>query len=159
MGEAVAVVPTDVVIARVLADRPDVAEQLAAACDAAWAACDPTLLELVRLRVAMLLGCTAELAVRTPAAAAAGLDEATIADLASWPTSPRFDATARACLAFTEQWVIDVATLDDSLAFAVSEQLGPEGLANLASGLLVVEQRQRLRLAWEQLFGPVEVAA
>jgi len=150
---------TDEVIATVLVAHPDAAAQLAAAHAAAWTACDPALLELVRLRVAMLLGCQAELAVRTPAATAAGLEEATIADLAAWPTSPRFDARARACLAFTEQWVIDVATLDDDLAFAVAEHLGPTGLANLASGLLVVEQRQRLRLAWEQLFGPVGAAA
>ncbi len=148
---ATAQVSTDEVIAEVLLDQPAVAEHLAEANDAAWAASDPVLLELCRLRVAMLLGCDAELRMRTGAARGAGLDETTIAELAQWSTSPRFGPRERACLAFTEHYVIDVATLDDDLARAVADQLGAEGLANFVSALLVVEQRQRLRLAWERL--------
>jgi alkylhydroperoxidase family enzyme len=151
MAHAGAVATTSAVIDRVLAGHPDVAGELAAAEAAAWEANDPVLLDLCRLRIAMLLGCEAELAVRTPLATAAGLDEATVAELASWPTSPRFDDRSRACLAFCEQFVIDVANLDDELAFAVAGELGQEGLANLVSGILVVEQRQRLRLAWDRL--------
>jgi AhpD family alkylhydroperoxidase len=151
MVDVGAVASSSAVIDRVLAGHPDVAGELAAAEAAAWDANDPVLMELCRLRIAMLLGCEAELAARTEAATAAGLDEATVAELASWPTSPRFDGRARACLAFCEQFVIDVASLDDDLAFAVAEELGQDGLANLVSGILVVEQRQRLRLAWERL--------
>lgn len=111
------------------------------------------LLELCRLRIAMLLGCTDELVVRTPAAVNAGLDESVVDVLADWPRSPRFGPIERACLAFTEQFVIDVAGMDDATTNAVRDELGDEGLANFVSALLVVEQRQRLRLTWQRLFG------
>lgn len=144
---------TSSVIERVLAAQPQVAAQLAAAYEQAWTAVDPVLLELVRLRVAMMLGCSAELAERTPAAVAAGLDEATIAELPAWPTSARFGARERACLAYVEQWLIDVASMTDEDAAAVCEVLGADGLAAFSAALLVIEQRQRLRLAWQQIFG------
>ncbi len=151
MGEALA---TAAVIDRVLAGRvggPDVAAELHAAHDAAWATCDPALLELTRLRVAMLLGNDAELAVRTPGA---GVDEATVAELSLWPTSPRFGERERACLTLVEQWLIDVANVSDEQCAAVAEHLGPQGLADYASAILVIEQRQRLRLVWQRLLGP-----
>ena len=91
--------------------------------------------------------------MRTPVAIAAGLDEATIAELAAWPSSPRFGPSERACLAVCEQFVLDVAGMSDELAMAAAEQLGPEGFRDLVTALLVLEQRQRLRLAWERLFG------
>lgn len=144
---------TSTVIDQVLARQPGVAEHLAEAHRQTWQALDPVLLELVRLRVAMLLGCEAELAERTPAAIEAGLDETMVAALPSWPTSPLYGPRERACIGFVEQWVIDVASMSDSDAAAVSEVLGPDGLATFASALLVIEQRQRLRLAWHQLFG------
>jgi alkylhydroperoxidase family enzyme len=144
---------TEEVLDAVLAEQPDVRRSLAEAWDAAWAAADPVALELCRLRVAMLLGCDAELATRTPAAVAAGLEERAVADLARWTTSPAIGPTARACLAFTEQWVVDVAGMDDATAGAVRDQVGDQGLADFASALLVIEQRQRLRLAWAVLFG------
>jgi alkylhydroperoxidase family enzyme len=147
--------PTDEVIASVLAGHPDVLSSLQTAWQAAWDTVDPVLLELCRLRIASLLGCHAEQLSRTPAAVAAGLDETRVEDLAQWPSAPSFGARERACLAFTEQFVIDVAGLDDDTAAAVREELGEEGLANFVSALLVVEQRQRLRLIWEQLFGDV----
>ena len=145
------VVATSEVIASVLADHEAVVVQLEAADAAAWEAVDPVLLELCRLRIAMLLASESELALRTPAAVAAGLDEATVAELAAWPTSPRFGMRERACLAFTEQFVIDVGSMTDDLALAVGEQLGAQGLADFVSALLVVEQRQRLRLGWSRL--------
>lgn len=139
---------TDRVMARVLADRPDVVACLEEARQAAWQAADPRLLELCRLRVAQLLGCDAESEVLTPGAE---VDEATASELASWPRSDRFDATDRAVLALCEQWVVDVASLDDGTVRAVAEAIGDEPLVDLANALLVVEQRQRLRLAWDRL--------
>lgn len=147
-----AVVDSTVVIREVLRDQPAVVEQLDAAHDAAWAAVPADVLELCRLRVAQLLGCSAELAQRTEGC---GVVEATIAELPLWPTSSRFSARERACLAFCEQFVIDVATLDDSLAAAATDQLGAQGFVDFVSGLLVIEQRQRLRLGWAALFGEV----
>ena len=144
--------PMDEVLATVLADHPDVAAALNDAWRAAWTSVDPVLLELCRLRIAMLLGCGPELAARTPEAVAAGLDDERVATLARWPTSSLFGPTERACLAFTEQFVIDVAGLDDDTAGAVRDALGDQGLVDFVSALLVVEQRQRLRLTWQRLF-------
>ena len=142
------------VLERALDEQPDVAQSLETLHDAAWSVVDPVVLELCRLRIAKLLGCEFEQGLRTEAAAAAGLDEATVADLPAWPTSERFGRRERACLAFCEQFVIDVAGMDDDLAFAVSDELGPQTFRDFVSALLVVEQRQRLRLAYERLFEP-----
>jgi alkylhydroperoxidase family enzyme len=139
---------TGAVIARVLAGRPDVATALAAAHRAAWDAVDPRLLELCRLRTAQLLGCTEEAAARTPGLDA---DPAVFDDVASWPTSPLFDDRDRAVLAWCEQYVIDVASMDDDTAGAVRAHLGDAGLVDLTNAFLVIEQRQRLRTAWARL--------
>ena len=147
---------TDAVLDEVLAGHPDVRCALDEAWRAAWEVAPPVLLELCRLRIAALLGCSAESEVRTPAAVAAGLDEAQVAELAGWPTSPRFGPAERAALAFTEQFVIDVSGLDDATVGALRAALGEQGLVDFVSAVLVVEQRQRLRGTWAQLF---EVAA
>lgn len=128
----------------VLSDRPEVLEQLDAARAAADAAVEPRLLELCSRRVAALLG--------GPTGPASAIDQPTADALAQWPSSPHFDATDRACLAFTEQFVIDVASLDDPTALAVRDALGDQGFADFVSALLVVEQRMRLHLVWKQLF-------
>jgi alkylhydroperoxidase family enzyme len=146
---------TAAVLDAVLSDRPAIAAHLAEIERAAWSVVDPVLLELCRVRIAMLLGCADEAQARAEAAVAAGLDESVLADLASWPTSSRFGPRERACLAFCEQFVIDVAGLSDELVSAVAEHLGPQGLTDFTAALLVVEQRQRLRLAWERLLEPV----
>lgn len=118
----------------------------------AWRSTDPRLLELCRVRTAQLLGCAAEVSARTPAATEAGLDEETVAAVAAWPTSPRFDARDRAALAFTEAYLIDVASLSDDTAAALRDHLGDAGLVDFVDALLVVEQRIRLRTAWSVLF-------
>lgn len=146
------------VISTMLRDQTSVAEHLTEAHDQVWANLDPVLLEMVRLRIAQLLGNEAELAVRTPAAVAAGFDEDLAADLSRWYSSPRYGRRERACLDFVEQWVVDVANVTDAQAAAVTDVLGPEGLAGFAAAVLVLEQRQRLRLAWSRLFAPEEVS-
>ncbi len=151
---------TEDVITRVLGgDRAgrrsglaDVSEQLRAANEAAWAATSPRLLELCRVRIAILLGCAAEVDARTPGS---GVGDDLLAAIRSWPTDARFDALDRACLAFTEHYVIDVASIDDDTVAAVREHLGDEGVANFVNALLVVEQRIRLRLVWDRLLGEV----
>jgi alkylhydroperoxidase family enzyme len=135
--------PTEDVLDLVLADLPDVRQQLELAHDEACATVAADLLEPCRARIAMLLGCRDELE---------GLDADALAALAGWPTSDRFDERQRACLALTEQFVIDVASTDDELVAAVRDHLGDVGLLDFVSALLVVEQRQRLRLTWERIF-------
>lgn len=126
----------------------DVRDQLADGNAAAWAATSPRLLELCRVRIAMMLGCDAETTARTPGT---GVADDVIAAVASWPTDARFDNTDRACLAFTEHYVIDVASVDDDTVAAVRAHLGDEGTQNFVGALLVVEQRIRLRLVWDRL--------
>ena len=128
----------------------DVSEQLSAANEAAWAATTPRLLELCRVRIATLLGCEAEVEARIPGTAVA---DDMLAAIRSWPTDPRFDPLDRACLAFAEHYVIDVASIDDNTVAAVREHLGDDGLLNFVNALLVIEQRIRLRLVWDRLFG------
>jgi hypothetical protein len=140
------------VLAERLRHAPDVAEALDAAWDAAWSSVDPCLLELCRLEIAMILRNPVELESRTPAAAAAGFDDHKVGALTSWMNSPMITAAERACLAFTDAFVIDVASLPDDTAAAVREHLGDAGLVDFASALLVLEQRQRLALVWSTLF-------
>jgi alkylhydroperoxidase family enzyme len=143
---------TGAVITAVLHDHPDIAEALDAAHRASWAAVDRRLLELCRVRVAQLLGCDEEADARTPGVAVTA-DE--LASVSTWPTSPCFDATDRAVLAWCEQFVIDVASMDDATVAPVRDQLGDAGLIDLTNALLVIEQRQRLRTTWTRLLGAV----
>jgi alkylhydroperoxidase family enzyme len=138
-------------LAAALVDHPEVAGSLEDVHAAVWNAVDPVVLELTRLRIAMLLGCTAELEARTPAAVEAGLDEATIAELANWPRSDRFDARQRACLEFVEQYLIDVANMTTAQTAAVAAHLGDGGLTDFAAAVLVLEQRQRMALTWDRI--------
>lgn len=116
---------------------------LAGVVVAAWDETDPVLLELCRLRMATMLTYPAEQARRTGRAAAAGLDEAKLAALPSWPTSPRFDARERACLALAEQFVIDANGVTDELVADVTAHLGPSGCYAFVQALSVVETFQR----------------
>ena len=144
---------TSELLAHHLREVPDVADALDASWSGAWSAVDPCLLELCRLQVAAILQCREESAIRTEAAIARGFDEAKARALTEWFRSPIYSSAERACLAFTDQFVIDVATLDDATAATVRKHLGDQGFVDFVSALLIVEQRQRLRLAWETLLG------
>jgi alkylhydroperoxidase family enzyme len=82
---------------RLAALCPEATSALSDLVAAAWEETDPVLLELARLRIATLLGHTAELSRRSAKARDAGLTEAKVAELAAWPTSPRFTVRDRAC--------------------------------------------------------------
>ncbi len=120
----------------------------------AWEAVDPELLALCRLRLATLLGDPAEFA-RQPAGAVL-LGQERIANLARWPDSPLYTETERACLAFTEQFVGDVANLTDEDAAAALACLGPAAFFGFVNALLAFDGHQRLRLAMGAIFGPEE---
>ena len=143
---------TSAVIAERLRHAPDVAAAIDAAWDAAWSSVDPCLLELCRLEIATILRNPVEFESRTAAAIAAGFDDRKVSALTSWMQSSLITPAERACLAFTDAFVIDVASLPDQTAAAVCEHLGDAGLVDFASALLVLEQRQRLALVWNALF-------
>lgn len=123
------------VLATHLAERPDVLAQLDLAHDAAWNSVDARLLQLCQQRIRELLGSSDTLQVH------------------DWYSSPLYSAMEKACLAFTEQYIVDVANLDDDTVRTVGRHLGHQGLADFVSSLLVVEQRERIALAWTNLFG------
>jgi alkylhydroperoxidase family enzyme len=96
--------------------RPRVAPGATAAWTAlsasVWSAADPELLELARMRIALLLRDPE--AVERPPVGAPRLPEDKVASLADWPTSPLFSETERVALAFAERFVIDVAGIGDA---------------------------------------------
>ena len=60
-------------------------------------------------------------------------------------------AVGTAALAFIEQWVIDVANITDDMVAALRTELGEDRLMDFIHGVLAVEQRIRLELAWHKL--------
>ncbi len=110
---------------------------------------DPVVVELCRLRVARLVGCAAELAVRSGPAVDGGLTEDDVAALASWPTSTRFDDTTRACLGFTEQFVIDPSGIGPGDRAAVRAAVGYSRLVGLTQAVAAFDGFARFRAILE----------
>jgi alkylhydroperoxidase family enzyme len=130
--------------------RPEYAAALRDVEDVLWnqTLVSPIILELCRLRIAQILGCTVALEHRTPQALADRFDEAMADSLTSWPTSNCFDRRARACLGYAEQLLVDAQEVSDELCGAVIDELGEGGFLVLtyACGLFETTQRARLVL-------------
>jgi alkylhydroperoxidase family enzyme len=105
---------------------------------------DPVIVELCRLRIAGLVGASAHLSLRRPKAAAAGLNEAKIAELARWPESPLFSSAERACLAIAEQFCMGAFTVTDADVAAVLEHLSADECYALVNGIWVMEAVARM---------------
>jgi alkylhydroperoxidase family enzyme len=108
---------------------------------------DPVIVELCRLRIAGLIGARTHLSLRRPKAAAAGLGEAKIAALASWPESPLFSAAERACLAFAELFCMGAYTVTDADVAAVLEHLSADECYAFVNGVWVMEAVARMTVA------------
>ncbi|MGD0311560.1 MAG: carboxymuconolactone decarboxylase family protein [Acidimicrobiales bacterium] len=72
--------------------------------------------------------------------------------MTGWATSPLFSAADRACLGFTEQFVIDVAGVTDALRADVAEQLGPGSLLDFVVALFALDYGRRVRTTLDRLF-------
>lgn len=107
---------------------------------------DPVVLELCRLRVAQLLECTSELAVRWAPARDAGLVEAKIAVLPQWPSDPAFTDAERACLTVAERFVMDPHGLTDDETAAARVHLGDAGVVALLEALALFDGFGRFRV-------------
>lgn len=139
--------PPGAALADALALRPGLARRVDRILDELWdCGVPPRVLELCRLRVASLLGRGNGDAGRTRLDGETVVDEATVAALPRWPTDDRFDATDRACLAFAEQWLLDVHAVTDEQVAAVRGVLGDAGAVGLAVGLALFEGFDRARL-------------
>jgi alkylhydroperoxidase family enzyme len=122
---------------------PEAFDALVGTVAAAWEDTDPVLLELARLRIAKLLGNSVALEPRGVRPTEAELSEATRSEVAAWPTSPRFTPRERACLALTEQFVIDADSVTEAQVAAVTEHLGGPGCYAFVEAISVLETFQR----------------
>jgi hypothetical protein len=118
---------TDALLAAVLGPKPELLTGLTDVHLAARAAVDADILDVCEARIAALLGMDAV------------------------EQSGQHTAAQHACLAFTDQFVIDVSAMTDELVAAVADELGADGLVNFVNALLVVEQRLRAQLMFGRL--------
>jgi AhpD family alkylhydroperoxidase len=133
---------------RVLGLRPDLAGPYREFIDIFWRdrLVDPVVLDLCRLRVAQLLGCLAELGMRTPEAVAAGLTEEQATRVAAWPTAECFTDSQRAALAFAEQFVIDPHGIAGPIRDDLREHYPLPEVVALTEALALFDGFQRLQL-------------
>jgi alkylhydroperoxidase family enzyme len=129
-------------------DAPEVLAALAVACESVRAACDDTLLELARRRVAVLLNNEAELTAKPWGP----ISEVQAAELSSWPTSDAFDERQKAALALTEQFVIDVTGVLTGPLAASAGALGAE-VGPFVQALYLLDVGQRSGVVLGALLG------
>ena len=141
---------TDEFFRNVLGERRAVADQLANIHGLAWEVVDPALLDLCRIRVAMLLDYPSELETLK-----SNLSSKKVAALSQWSSSNLFNEREKSCLRFTEEFIVDVSSVPDHSALSVRDHLGDEGFVNFVNALLVVEQRIRLQIVWGKLLQEV----
>jgi alkylhydroperoxidase family enzyme len=149
-GDPVATIDEEKRFEWIVSQRPRYAAALADIEVAVWQqdAVDPLLLELCRLRIAQLLGCTVALVFRTPEAVVAGLDENLVSSLSRWPTDARFSDQERVCLGYAEQLLLDAQGVSEEQADRVIDAVGQGGFLVLtyACGLFETLQRARLTI-------------
>jgi AhpD family alkylhydroperoxidase len=126
--------------------RPEACGLLVALNERVWQGSDPGLLELVRLRMAQLIGNPAALRVRAPCADADAVPQPKILALPDYPSSPLFSAAERDTVAFAEQFVIDVGGTTAAARAGLVEHFGADGARGLVSAIYVVEFTQRLQM-------------
>jgi alkylhydroperoxidase family enzyme len=122
---------------------PEAFDAFAVVMASARASVDPDLYALARARIATLLGIAAgdvrpELAEKLRA-------------LPSWPKSPLFTERERACLAFAEQFVLDVSAVTAEQRAELAAALGG-GTAAFVQTLYAIDFELRVRAAFTQLF-------
>jgi alkylhydroperoxidase family enzyme len=129
--------------------RPDAYARFREMYAGLWdpAVIDPVVLELCRLRIATVLGCDAERAIRYTDATAAGLTEGRVAKLPRWPDDPAFTAAERAAIEFAEQYVIDPHGLADEHFTELHREFDEPALATLTLAVAMFDALTRMRLA------------
>ncbi len=130
------------------AEAPEVLAGLAVACESIRRACDGTLLELARRRVAMLLTNEVELQAKAWGA----ISDVQMAELSNWPTSDAFNERQKAALAMTEQFVIDVTGVLPGPLAASAGVLGAE-IGPFVQALYVLDVGQRVEVVLSALLG------
>lgn len=118
----------------------------------AWCTVGPALMELVRLRVAALLGYDNGLRRRARVAGSDGPAEAKVAQLDRYYSADDFSALERDCIEFAEQFVLDVSgPIADYLPGL--ETHFPGAVRGFVTAVFVVEFTQRLEMVSGALLG------
>jgi alkylhydroperoxidase family enzyme len=107
---------------------------------------DPVILELVRIRVAQMLGCDGELMLRYQPAIDAGLTEDMVDAIRSYPTSAAFTQHQRNCLSYAESWVMDAHAVTDELFASVAAGFTPREMMGFVTALAMFDGADRMRL-------------
>jgi alkylhydroperoxidase family enzyme len=108
---------------------------------------DPAVIELIRLRIAMLVGCESELAIRYQRAVDAGLDEVMVAALPRWTSDGTIDEPGRAVLRFAEQFVLDPHWITDDDFERLKRWWSPEAITTIVLATAMCDALTRFRLA------------
>ena len=131
---------------------PSVHSRMVEANSRVWETVDPVLLELARIRIAMVLD-----PKNDEVAADATIWPEKLEALRSWEDSPAFSGLERACLAVVDQFVFYVADTDDVLITELLEYLDPGEVFCFMTALNFLDATERLRVSTARLFD-LEVA-
>jgi alkylhydroperoxidase family enzyme len=115
-----------------------------------WAAPSADRLALVDLRIAQLLG--DDPVPWAGANPAPSVGPTRRQQLSQWPTSLLFSGEERAVLGFTEQFVIDVAGVDEHLRTELGSAIGPAHLFDVVVALFVLDYGRRVTMVLDRLF-------
>jgi alkylhydroperoxidase family enzyme len=129
--------------------RPDAFERFGEMYSLLWQSphVDASVVELIRLRIALLAGCESELAIRYRRAVEAGLDETTIAALSRWTSADEIDEPRRAVLRVAEQYVVDPHWITDDDFERLARWWSPEGIATIVLATAMCDALTRFRMA------------
>jgi AhpD family alkylhydroperoxidase len=120
-------------VIKALSLRPELATAVGAMNSAVFAsALDWRLHELVRMRIAVINGCTVCLSWRTPEAVAAGVTEELLLGVASWRDGTGYTDAERVALEFTELFCGESLAIDDDLMARLAEHFDPGEIVELS---------------------------
>lgn len=120
-------------VVKALTLRPEFAKAVGAMNAATFGSTlDWRLHELVRMRVAIINGCTVCLSWRTPEAVAAGVTEKLLDGVAEWRERSDYTAAERVALEFTELFCGDSLAIDDDLMARLADHFDPGEIVELS---------------------------
>jgi len=122
---------------------PEAYEHLRHTYAEAYRAADPTLLELARLRIGLIVDPDAPLGP--------GSNEAKVRAIEDWANSDVYSPVERACLAFAEQFAFYVSDVNDELIEDLLALLPPDEVYGLVNAIYVVDTVERLRATLARL--------
>jgi alkylhydroperoxidase family enzyme len=128
--------------------RPDLLEGFKSFFGTLWdeALLSPDLLEMLRLRIAQIHGCNAELA---QAYAGSGFGEAKREALADWQQSDLFDESDRVLLSYADQIAFAHHAITDADAAAAKRALGEPAYVAYTIAITLFDALCRVRIVMD----------